>query len=425
MKARVAMAHLALIFSNMAIPAWARAAAMEKEGMVKAAIPELLNPASEESPDSDKRSEESSFWSWNTSVSFSVTFKEPGLDRHEEHHETGTHHKVQIRELGAHGGKVVVVHKHSKDTVKVQEQQTVSETVEQTEENNNWLGGHHTQSHNTDKLDFAESTDLVHNNSGVWVFGVCDFVQKVWLFTSDGLGKVLELSDKVWRNRLTLDGHSFWNNDSWQKHPLEAQVDVLTNSLTNNTSNGRTSVGRENEKRHWLRSNVRVSEEITNSTSNIRKRGRTTDTNDEHEDGEHRHVFRVCTSKVENNIQQDRNDINPFSTSNIGQRTKESWTHTSSQDEHGLTKGRDLGGGTKSFLDNPLDSNIRSRSHVDIGLQKTVDTNDEVLLPNWPVVWMVWVVQSEKDRGLDWVLSDILEFKSLFLRGDRRNSLLL
>ena len=77
--------------------------------------------AERESPDGDQREQESCFWSWNTTVSDSVSLEQPGLYRLEEDDKGDTDNEVQVGALSSNVGQFVVVDKDVEDTVVVKE----------------------------------------------------------------------------------------------------------------------------------------------------------------------------------------------------------------------------------------------------------------------------------------------------------------
>lgn len=120
-----------------------------------------------EQPDGDERREETSLGATDTTVLEAVALKEPGLDRDEHEHDHDTNNKVEVGQVGTNVGQTVVDDKHIKDSVQVEEQETVGETVVNTEQGDHGLGHHNAECHQGNKLDLLKDVDLLLKNSNL------------------------------------------------------------------------------------------------------------------------------------------------------------------------------------------------------------------------------------------------------------------
>ena len=281
----------------------------------------------------------------------------------------------------------------------------------------------------SDELDFVEGVDLLDNNGGIALLGQLFFVDGLvgWGLPGEGVLEVAKLSpDDAW-TVSALHGGSLLDDDSWQgfwkethtddegptdddvddEDPLVAQLGVFGNGLTDDTADGRACVGREDKQSHRLGGLVGGAEQVSNGTGDVGQGGGAAHADDEHEDGHHRHVEGPRAAEVEDDVEDDRDDVDPLSAAQVGQRPEERRPDSGTENEQGLAESGHLGVDTEVLLHNVLDGDVGRRRERHVHLQRAVRNDDTVLLFPVPVVWVVWVLHREGHAGLNRVRRDV------------------
>lgn len=225
---------------------------------------------------------------------------------------TYTNDKVQVSQVGINIRQTIVKHENVKDAVQVQEQQTIGEAVVQTKEDDNRLRDHNLQGHGGDESDLLEHINLFLGNQHL--LGV------VRALLLDRIG------NNNARQRLgqeTHTNHKERSNDGVDpKDPGQAHIGVLGDPLTNGRANTGSRIGRGDEEGHGLTSTVRVTKEVGNGAGDVAQGDTSGSSGEELEDDQHRQVERLGAADVEEGVEEDGANIDPFAATNITARRR-------------------------------------------------------------------------------------------------------
>lgn len=226
---------------------------------------------------------------------------------------TYTHDEVQICQVSADIRQAVVVDKNVKDSIQVEEQETIRKAVVHAQEDDDGLGEHDPQGHGRDELHLLDHVHLL--------LGDCNLFGVLGLVLLDGVG------DDNARQRLREEAHADSkggaDDDVDPEDPRKPHVDIVGDPLSHRRADGRARVGRGDKQGHGLSGAVRVAKQVGNGAGDIAQGHATSSSAEELEDDEHGQVQGLRTADVEDGIDEYGDDVNPFPATNITARVSE------------------------------------------------------------------------------------------------------
>ena len=188
--------------------------------------------------------------------------------------------------------------------------------------------------------------------------------------------------------------------DVYIEDPSPSHVRVVCDPLPHRRAQTGAHVGAHHKQGHWLASIVSVAPQVRNRAGNVAERCRASCAAEELEDDEHGQVVGERGPDVENGVDENGTDIDPFSAANVCQRPQEGRSHRIAYDEHRLAQRNDLGAGWEFFLDQEFGGDIGCGGQGHEGLQQAVYCHNRPFLPEGPVDWMSIVVRANKAQDL-------------------------
>jgi hypothetical protein len=99
--------------------------------------------------------------------------------------------------------------------------------------------------------------------------------------------------------------------------PGQAHVHIVRNPFSDRRSDTGTNVGRGNEKCHGLAGAILAAKQIRNGSCNVAQSYTSSCSAKELEDDEHGQVEGQRTANVDQGVEEDCDDIDPFAATNI------------------------------------------------------------------------------------------------------------
>lgn len=134
------------------------------------------------------------------------------------------------------------------------------------------------------------------------------------------------------RQRLWEEAHAqrkrSANNDIDPKDPRQAHVGIVGNPLAHRRANAGPRVGGGDEEGHGLAGAVRVAKQVGDGAGDVAQGDAPRGAAEELEDDEHGQVERLGAANVQDGIDEDGSDVDPFTSANISAQRKRRLAYT-------------------------------------------------------------------------------------------------
>lgn len=220
---------------------------------------------------------------------------------------TYTNNKVKVRQVGINVRQTVVEDEDVKYTIQIQEEETVGETVVQSQEDDDGLGDHNAQGHGGHEAHLLDDINLLLGD------GHLMRVFRIVLLDSarnDNTGQRLG-------QEAHAKGERYADNHIDPKDPRQAHVDIVGDPLADGRAQRGAGVGRGDEQGHRLACAIRVAKQVGDGAGNVTQGDTAGCSAEKLEDDQHGQVERLGAADVQEGVDEDGDDIDPFAPTNI------------------------------------------------------------------------------------------------------------